>query len=254
MKSFVAHFLLLGCLCLAFRYGYTNGNISVSKYLWSKLILTQHWPVTVCKMSNNHCKDPPKFWTLHGLWPGKAEMCNKSWPFNISEVQDLLPELEHWWPDVLHPNGSKFWRHEWLKHGTCAAELECLNSQHKYFSKSLEMYKKVDLNSVLVKFGILPSASYYQMKDIKAAIINIFGVTPKIQCLPPNQGESAQTLGQIEICFTQEFIPRNCSEGEDESRLLLKDAPVSWELQHPDLSVCDNDLPTYYPPVETIWA
>ncbi|XP_029449864.1 ribonuclease T2 isoform X3 [Rhinatrema bivittatum] len=217
MKSFVAHFLLLGCLCLAFRYGYTNGNISVSsKYLWSKLILTQHWPVTVCKMSNNHCKDPPKFWTLHGLWPGKAEMCNKSWPFNISEVQDLLPELEHWWPDVLHPNGSKF--------------------------------------CVLVKFGILPSASYYQMKDIKAAIINIFGVTPKIQCLPPNQGESAQTLGQIEICFTQEFIPRNCSEGEDESRLLLKDAPVSWELQHPDLSVCDNDLPTYYPPVETIWA
>lgn len=203
-------------------------------------------------MNNNLCKDPPDFWTLHGLWPGKEEMCNKSWPFNISEIQDLLPELTHWWPDILHPNASRFWKHEWIKHGTCAAELECMNSQHKYFTKGLEMYKKLDLNSALVKFGIVPSTSYYQVKDIKDAIFKAFGVTPKIQCLPPALEDSAQILGQIEICFTKEIVPRNCTEREDGARLLLKDAPVSWDSKRTDFTVCDDTLQTYYPPVEQI--
>ncbi len=36
--------------------------------------------------------------------------------------------------------------YEWTKHGTCAAKAESLNSQHKYFSKALELYQKYDLN------------------------------------------------------------------------------------------------------------
>ncbi|KAG7270928.1 hypothetical protein CRUP_025679 [Coryphaenoides rupestris] len=50
---------------------------------------------------------------------------------------------------------------EWLKHGTCAATVESLDSQHKYFSKTLELYHKLDLDSVLKKFNITPSAEYY---------------------------------------------------------------------------------------------
>ncbi|KAM4693227.1 ribonuclease T2 [Discoglossus pictus] len=109
--------------------------------------------------------------------------------------------MNKWWPDVLHPNRTQLWKHEWQKHGTCAATLECLNSQLKYFSKGLELYKNVDLNSALEKAGIKPSTSYYKMQEIKNALINMYGVVPKIQCLPPQQGENTQTLGQIEICF-----------------------------------------------------
>lgn len=37
-------------------------------------------------------------------------------------------------------------KYEWHKHGTCAAKAESLNSQHKYFSKALELYHKLDLS------------------------------------------------------------------------------------------------------------
>lgn len=37
-------------------------------------------------------------------------------------------------------------KHEWEKHGTCAAQLEALNSQKKYFGKSLDLSKELALN------------------------------------------------------------------------------------------------------------
>ncbi|OCT78065.1 ribonuclease T2-A-like isoform X2 [Xenopus laevis] len=137
-------------------------------------------------------------------------------------------------------------RHEWQKHGTCAASLECLNTQLKYFSKGLELYKQVDLNSVLEKSGIIPSTSYYQMKDIENALKGFYGVVPKIQCLSPRQGETVQTLGQIEICFTKEFQLRNCTESVDN----LNDALTAWKSYNEDLHVCDTSANTLYPPVK----
>ncbi|KAM4770971.1 ribonuclease T2-like [Rhinophrynus dorsalis] len=129
---------------------------------WKKLILTHNWPVTLCKIEQAHCESPPDYWILHGLWPDKAQMCNHSWPFDYSQIQDILSEMNQYWPDLLHLDKTQFWKYEWQKHGTCAASLECLNSQHKYFSKVLDLYKQVDLNSALEKCGIIPSTTYYQ--------------------------------------------------------------------------------------------
>ncbi|KAL6040881.1 hypothetical protein STEG23_037857 [Scotinomys teguina] len=129
--------------------------------------------------------------------------------------KDLLLDMKIYWPDVIHPssNRSRFWKHEWDKHGTCAAQLDALNSEKKYFGKSLDLYKQLDLNSVLLKFGIKPSINYYQLADFKDALTRIYGVVPKIQCLLPEQGEEVQTVGQIELCFTKEdFHLRNCTE------------------------------------------
>ncbi|KAM8952938.1 ribonuclease T2 [Pelodytes ibericus] len=226
---------------MTLSYASTYDPVSLRKsHEWTKLILTHHWPVTVCEMDKVKCENPPNYWTLHGLWPDKSQMCNNSWHFDYAEIQDILPEMNKWWPDVLHPNRTQLWKHEWQKHGTCAASLESLNSQHKYFSKGLELYKKFDLNSALQKAGITPSTKYYQMKDITNAIINLYGVVPKIQCLPPQQGEDAQTLGQIEVCFTKEFQMRNCSDHGHTFQFM----PENNE----ELKVCNQNLNTYYPP------
>ncbi|XP_069625551.1 ribonuclease T2 isoform X1 [Ranitomeya imitator] len=215
---------------------------------WNKLILVHQWPVTVCEMAEKHCEHLPSYWTLHGLWPDKAEMCNSSWPLDLSNIEDLLAEMNKWWPDILHPNTSDFWKHEWKKHGTCAASLSCLDSQHKYFSKGLDLYSSVDLNSVLEKYGITPSTKTYQVKEIKDAIFNAFGINPKIQCLPPHKGEDVQTLGQIELCFTKDFKMENCTETEE-----IEDNPqVKSESSYVPFHVCDNNLFTIYPPAELL--
>uniref|UniRef100_A0A8C0BHV6 Uncharacterized protein n=1 Tax=Buteo japonicus TaxID=224669 RepID=A0A8C0BHV6_9AVES len=152
-----------------------------------------HWPVA-CGSAND-CQDPPEYWTIHGLWPDKTEECNRTWHFNVTEIKDLLSDMRHYWPDVLHSslNRTQFWKHEWEKHGTCAATLEILNSQKKYFGKALELYQHVDLNSCLLKAGIKPSSSYYQMTAIKEALTRFYGVTPKIQCLPPEEVKTPNT-------------------------------------------------------------
>lgn len=47
-------------------------------------------------------------------------------------------------------------KHEWEKHGTCAATLEVLNSQKKYFGKTLELYQHVNLNGYVSElYGLL---------------------------------------------------------------------------------------------------
>uniref|UniRef100_A0A8D0G708 Uncharacterized protein n=1 Tax=Sphenodon punctatus TaxID=8508 RepID=A0A8D0G708_SPHPU len=105
-------------------------------------------------------------------------------------------------------------KHEWEKHGTCAATVEPLNSQKKYFGKTLELYEKLDLNSSHL------------------SLTSVYGVTPKIQCLSPEEGEEVQTIGQIEFCLTKELTLRNWQ----------KDLHFRTE----ELSVC-NDTLTYYP-------
>ncbi|XP_074224122.1 ribosomal protein S6 kinase alpha-2 isoform X11 [Camelus bactrianus] len=155
-------------LCLALcGLGGARGVWSSGNQEWKKLIMVHHWPTTVCMEVGNSCTAPPDYWTIHGLWPDKSEECNRSWHFNPEEIKDLLPDMKMYWPDLLHSSRNRslhFWRHEWEKHGTCAAQLDALNSQKKYFGKSLGLYKDLALNSILQKLGIKPSNNSYQIR------------------------------------------------------------------------------------------
>ncbi|XP_040821303.1 ribonuclease T2 isoform X2 [Ochotona curzoniae] len=246
MELGAARLALLSCLGLALLLRGGARAPASGSHEWKKLILVQHWPTTVCEVSINDCREPPDYWTIHGLWPDKGGDCNHSWHFNLDEVKDLLGEMKMYWPDVLHasPNRSQFWKHEWEKHGTCAAQLPILNSQRKYFGTSLALYHQLDLNSKLLKLGIKPSTNYYHLADLRDALTRVYGVVPKIQCLPPEQDEKVQTLGQIELCYTKEDLRlRNCTEPGD--------PPPTWprlpRAAAQGLSVCELG-PVFYPP------
>ncbi|XP_027871016.1 ribonuclease T2 isoform X1 [Xiphophorus couchianus] len=233
------HFTLLVCLAAALFSAVVTSPIN----LWTKLILTQQWPKTFC--SSEPCQLNVSYWTLHGLWPDKGEFCNSSWHFNSTEIEDLIPDMKKVWPDLLNPSSFHFWKYEWSKHGTCAAEAASLNSQHKYFSKALEFYQKVDLNSMLQKANIIPSDKYYTFSDIEQAMENFYGVKPKIQCLHPSMNSEFQTLGQIEICFDADFALQDCEKHFATNTL----SRGQWDQNKSSgLSVCSPDIPVYYPP------
>uniref|UniRef100_A0A8C0CZI4 Ribonuclease T2 n=1 Tax=Balaenoptera musculus TaxID=9771 RepID=A0A8C0CZI4_BALMU len=200
-------------------------------------------PDPTCEVKN-HCKDPPDYWTIHGLWPDKSEGCNRSWHFNPEEIKPLQTV---YWEVVSLLFNQRFFKkhpyrkHEWEKHGTCAAQLEALNSQKKYFGKSLDLSKELALNSTLQKLGITPS-TYYQISDIKDALVSVYGVVPKVQCLPKQGGEQVQLLAQIEVCFSKDLQLQNCMDpGEPAPR-----GPEARPAASLGLEVCKDGV-LFYP-------
>ncbi|XP_060923831.1 ribonuclease T2 [Limanda limanda] len=226
---------LLLCLAAAMSSAY----VTSPPHMWTKLILTHHWPSSFCAFEPCHANF--SYWTLHGLWPDKGQACNSSWHFNSSQIEDLLPDMRKSWPDLLEPLSTQFWKYEWNKHGTCAAKAEALSSQHKYFGKALELYHKLDLDSILRKFNITPSDKYYEFSQIEGVIETFYGVKPKIQCIHPKKNADAQILGQIEICFNPDFTLANCDKhGHHDNRLAVDKT---------EFSLCDPDMPVSYPPL-----
>lgn len=86
-------------------------------------------------------------YSIHGLWPQYNEhsypsFCKKV-NFDISQLNDILPELEKYWYSNIGDSGiefdEKFWKHEYEKHGSCVfTDI----SEHDYFAKTLELYYK----------------------------------------------------------------------------------------------------------------
>lgn len=56
------------------------------------------------------------------------------------------------WPTLACPSGdgSRFWSHEWEKHGTCSASVL---DQHSYFQTALDLKKRVNLLKLLQDAG-----------------------------------------------------------------------------------------------------
>lgn len=158
------------------------------------LIFTQHWPQTVCytwkeTFLNHTCRLPvDDEWTIHGIWPtqmGKLgpEFCNKTLPFQATALQPIEDQLNIKWIDV--ENGTKpysFWKHEWEKHGTCAAILNDVNTEIKYFTKGLELLNQYDMKHVLAKANIIPGQGYL-VQTILDGVAKVLGKRCQVECV-----------------------------------------------------------------------
>lgn len=188
------------------------------------LIYTQSWPNTVCllweeKTKSNICYLPKdnQTWTIHGIWPSKLgtlgpTFCNNSITFNADLLTPIEPELEQLWTDIhLGRNHYDFWKHEWVKHGSCALVIPELNNELRYFTQGLVWSHEYNMEKVLSKANIYPSGdeNMFSVQTLWLAIKSILGKNPGIECIhDPKSG--LDYLMEIRICFTKQLILTNC--------------------------------------------
>uniref|UniRef100_A0A1B6I0C2 Uncharacterized protein n=1 Tax=Homalodisca liturata TaxID=320908 RepID=A0A1B6I0C2_9HEMI len=217
---------------------------------WDVLIFTQHWPNTVCMTweeknpSNNSCRLPKEkdIWTIHGIWPTKLGTigplyCNSSYHFNATQLASIESNLTEYWIDVEVPQpANSFWKHEWLKHGTCCSALPNMSTELKYFKAGLEWLDKYNMKNVLDKAGLYPDTNTStDLTTIWLGIKTGLGVNPSIHCIHDKK-TGQYYLQEIRICFDKSLQLTDC-DGIRSRRMFR------WQ----PLGNCPNEKPIFYP-------
>lgn len=108
---------------------------------------------------------------------------------------------------------ASLWKHEWLKHGTCAAMLQALDTENKYFGQGLAWLQQYTMNGLLAKSNILPG-SMYNVTDFYNAIKQTLNINPSIHCVHEHGG--GQYLSELKICFNKQLELIDCNGISDE--------------------------------------
>ncbi|XP_037042270.1 ribonuclease Oy isoform X2 [Bradysia coprophila] len=218
------------------------------------LIFTQVWPVTGCiswmEQGHHHTctlPSPKEIWTIHGVWPTRfgtigPGFCNRSATFDVDTLRPFEDQLKQFWINIHKGTPLEdLWKHEWLKHGTCAAQLEELNNENKYFGQGLSWLQQYSMSSILQKGGILPDKSH-TLISIHKAVVSALNKNPSIHCIY-DQHRDEVFLDEIRICFDKSLTLVDCDGVVDESEVLI-DYPGGKVITN-----CDLSKPILYPSV-----
>jgi ribonuclease T2 len=193
--------------------------------IWDSVIFTVQWPITTClkwkespPSSNHTCLLPDKHrWTIHGVWPTKAGtegpfFCNRTWPFDSNKVEALKPQLTRLWPNI-HAGDTvdSLWKHEWEKHGTCAAIHPSFATEQLYFSQGINWAKNYHMGTILNAAQISPTmSSSYNSTKIWQVIRDALGYDISIAC-DSDKETGATYLSEIRMCFGKNLRLIDCT-------------------------------------------
>ena len=111
--------------------------------------------------------------------------------------KEFESKLTTQWPSFTCPNiGTKFWAHEWNKHGTCA--ISVFKNQRDYFQAGLDLKEKSNLLHALKNSNIEPNYQFYNVEDVKEAMKTSIGYYPWIECNRDSEGNSQ--IYQVYVC------------------------------------------------------
>ncbi|XP_020358474.1 ribonuclease Oy-like isoform X3 [Oncorhynchus kisutch] len=153
---------------------------------------------------------------------------------------ELDPELSQLWPSLLKTHSSfLFWKDEWIKHGSCAACVEGMNSPLRYFQICLKLRERFDIDRALEDACIKPSCNQsYQSDEVKHALAPVIGDDPGVQIQCINE-KGREVLVQVKIPLSQN-LTLGCLHEEDQGT-----EPQPTQLWHP----CPHDSPVFYFPI-----
>jgi ribonuclease T2 len=188
------------------------------------LIFTQHWPYTVCSQwmeekKGNECALPKakNSWTIHGIWPTQYHTigplyCNDSWTFDMNAIAPIESEMTEKWINIEKNTPlDGLWKHEWEKHGTCAAQhIPQLNTELTYFKQGLDFLDRFSITKLLMSSDIKPGIdATYKLEDIHAALKTSLDTSFAIIC-EKDRKTKREYLFEIRICFDKELNLHSC--------------------------------------------
>ncbi|KAI9557762.1 hypothetical protein GHT06_014510 [Daphnia sinensis] len=107
-----------------------------------------------------------------------------TWIFDPDQLGTLRPQLLKVWPNI-HGNDTddSLWKHEWEKHGTCAALDPKFGSEELYFNQGIQWVKNYHMTKILSQHMIVPSMSTrYNVTLIHKALKDVIGAVPSLSC------------------------------------------------------------------------
>ncbi|KAL5233883.1 hypothetical protein ACI65C_001293 [Semiaphis heraclei] len=213
---------------------------------WDLLVFSQSWPYTFCHTwtvnSNTHTCNLPanrNQWTIHGIWPSKIgafgpSFCNNQTTFNLNSLNTIIPELKNRWTEIkgsttwTRKQEGELWRHEWMKHGTCATSLSALDSELKYFNQGLEWSKQYVLSNLLEQGGIKPNGSY-PVNQIWHTLRTGLGKNPHIDCYFESRTNKPY-IEEVRICFNKLLSLVDCDPFRRNSNRPSTNCPLDKEI------------------------
>lgn len=148
--------------------------------------------------------------TIHGMWPEYSNntypaYCNKSIPFNVSVLGDLIPRLNIAWVSYEGSN-THFWAHEFEKHGTCFPEPD----EYHFFDSGIAAWVSYNTTYLFQKSG-LEVGQNYSYQNVSKSLNNAL-----LQCEKDDNGNQTinkskhHKLEQVWYCMTLDFQPFVC--------------------------------------------
>nr|CAD7200575.1 unnamed protein product [Timema douglasi] len=214
---------------------------------WDLLVFSQQWPATTChewkeKLAQHTCTMPvPRgAWTVHGICIASGAtgslvvtevsdpasprfhphsvrgrgllshccICN-SLHFNVSMISSIRPQLEQFWANIENGTSTnKFWKHEWTKHGTCAASLPSLDSEFKYFNQALRWIHQYNMADLLSRGGVMPNQQGHNATYVWETARKQLNADPVIHCVIDTSGQAY--FSEIRICFNKSLSLVDC--------------------------------------------
>ena len=197
-------------------------TIVLSKDDYRYFDFVRQWAPNVCYKSSHICKHLPSTistWTIHGLWPtldpthypSNCGTCH----FSAAAIADIAPEMHDKWPTDYKGGDTKFWSHEYCKHGTCCTDV--LTSERDYFGQALTLHGELELEEALSGAGIEASEDQsYTLEQLEDAIETKFGVQRAhywCRFIKENRhGHAKQLMYQLSVCVDKSLQAINCPE------------------------------------------
>lgn len=111
--------------------------------LYITIVSTNH--VKFDDLSLKKCEHDNK-WSIHGWWPEYSCHSYPSWcnssrfsEFNLTKLEKIIPLMTKYWyscPEWSGTSNTRFWQHEWEKHGTCINDITMFD----YFYETLQTF------------------------------------------------------------------------------------------------------------------